>query len=77
MADVVDLRDLTDEEATLVRDFVELLRKRHAAYPGAGDDEEQEREWGHVPVASFADDWDNPQDAVYDNWRERYRVPER
>jgi len=25
---------------------------------------------------SFAKDWDNEQDAVYDHWREHYDVPE-
>jgi len=42
-----------------------------------GDDEAKEREWGHIPAASFAEDWDNDQDAVYDDWRERYGVRER
>jgi hypothetical protein len=36
-----------------------------------------ERDWPHGPAASFADDWDNDEDAVYDAWRERYGVPER
>ena len=44
----------------------------------AGSDAEtKEREWGHIPAASFAEDWDNDQDAVYDRWREHYGVRER
>ena len=44
----------------------------------AGSDEEaRERDWSRVPAASFAEDWDNDQDAVYDQWRERYGVRER
>ena len=43
----------------------------------AEDDEVPEGEWASVPAASFAEDWDNDQDAVYDHWRERYGVPER
>ena len=42
-----------------------------------GNDQASERDWGHVPAASFAEDWANDQDAIYDRWRERYGVPDR
>lgn len=32
--------------------------------------------WTALAEDSFAKDWDNPQDAAYDNWREIYGVPE-
>lgn len=41
------------------------------------DDQASERQWCHVPAASFADDWENDQDAIYDHWRERYGVRQR
>ena len=42
-----------------------------------GNEQSNERDWGHVPAASFAEDWENDQDAIYDRWRERYGVSER
>ena len=32
--------------------------------------------WARLSEASFAEDWDNEKDAVYDNWREIYGVRE-
>ena len=32
--------------------------------------------WTKLSEASFAIDWDNEKDAVYDNWRELYGVRE-
>jgi hypothetical protein len=26
-------------------------------------------------LAAFQEEWDNPEDAIYDNWREHYGVP--
>ena len=39
-------------------------------------------EWGEqdrqdIGLSVFAKDWDNPDDAIYDNWRELYGVPAR
>ena len=33
--------------------------------------------WMKLSEASFAVDWDNEEDAVYDNWRELYTTPKR
>ena len=41
------------------------------------DQEASDREWPQIPAASFAADWDNEHDAIYDQWRERYSVRER
>lgn len=32
-----------------------------------------ERHWG-LSSASFARDWDNPFDAIYDDWKHAYRL---
>jgi len=42
-----------------------------------GDDRAREGDWATMPAASFAEDWDNDRDGVYDHWRERYGVRER
>ena len=39
--------------------------------------EESGTPWASVAEDSFAKDWDNPQDAIYDNWREIYGVSAR
>ncbi|OIO97489.1 MAG: hypothetical protein AUK03_02405 [Anaerolineae bacterium CG2_30_64_16] len=39
-------------------------------------DERAERQgWSFLSEASLQRVWDNPEDAVYDNWRELYGVP--
>jgi hypothetical protein len=72
MGAAINLHDLTDEEVALVEGLVRLLRQRHS--PGSG---EGEGDWGRLASASFAEDWENDQDAAYDQWRESYGVPER
>lgn len=32
--------------------------------------------WARLAESAFAKDWDNELDAAYDDWRERYGVPE-
>ncbi len=34
-----------------------------------------ETDWTALSLASFQQDWDNAEDAVYDNWRGLYSVP--
>ena len=36
--------------------------------------EEEERGWLKLAESSFAKDWDNESDAIYDNWKELYGV---
>jgi hypothetical protein len=35
---------------------------------------EEEAEWQKLSLAAFEREWDNPDDAIYDNWRELYGV---
>lgn len=37
----------------------------------AGD----EADWQNLSLAAFEADWNNPEDAIYDNWRELYDQP--
>jgi hypothetical protein len=39
--------------------------------------EAEDRGWASAAIRSFARDWDNTKDAIYDIWREQYDVPER
>ena len=38
---------------------------------------ENDTDWMNLSLASFQKDWDNPEDAIYDNWRELYDISER
>ncbi len=35
----------------------------------------EEQEWMALSLSAMQQDWDNPEDAAYDNWREAYGVP--
>ena len=74
--DSIDVRDLPEEQAQLVSEFVEFLRQKLDIARAAPEEETEERVWGEAAATSFAKDWDNEQDAVYDGWREHYHVPE-
>ena len=41
------------------------------------DELEDESDWQALSLSAFEKDWDNPDDAIYDNWRELYDVPAR
>lgn len=41
------------------------------------EEEQRDREWGNLAMSSFANDWNNEKDAIYDNWQERYHVQKR
>lgn len=34
-------------------------------------------EWSALGLEAFQREWDNEEDAIYDNWREHYGVPAR
>ncbi len=36
----------------------------------------KEKDWMHLGIRSFQRDWDNEEDAVYDEWRKHYGVSE-
>jgi hypothetical protein len=72
MSQSIDVQNLPEEEVSLVREFVEFLRKRVE-----GKRSEADQEWSAVASRSFSQDWENKQDAVYDRWKELYHVPAR
>ena len=72
----IDVRDLPEDQAQLVAAFVEFLRHKRRTSGDVTEGESEEQDWGAGAVASFAKDWDNEQDAIYDNWKERYHIPE-
>jgi len=36
----------------------------------------EDSSWNALGIASFQKDWDNEEDAIYDNWRELYDIAE-
>ena len=38
------------------------------------DEAEDTTDWLALGLAAFEKDWDNPDDAIYDDWREAYAV---
>jgi hypothetical protein len=38
------------------------------------DQTENEGDWLKMGLSTFEQDWDNPDDAIYDNWRDLYGV---
>ncbi len=40
-------------------------------------DTQDENDWLKLSLASFESDWDNPDDTIYDNWRELYGLQSR
>lgn len=34
----------------------------------------EESDWQNLSLTAFTADWDNADDAIYDNWREHYNV---
>lgn len=41
------------------------------------DESEDDADWQGLALAPFERDWDNPDDAIYDNWRGLYGVQPR
>ena len=40
------------------------------------EESKADAQWNQMGLDAFAADWDNPEDAVYDNWREAYGLAE-
>jgi hypothetical protein len=38
---------------------------------------EDDQDWRQMSLSSFEKDWDNEDDAIYDEWRTHYDVPAR
>jgi hypothetical protein len=71
--DSIDVHDLPEEQAQLLAAFVAFLRQQQQE-AAAREALAHERDWAAVAGQSFAKDWDNKDDAIYDNWREHYHV---
>ncbi len=41
------------------------------------EEAEADTQWNAMSLDAFTADWDNPEDAIYDNWREAYGLSER
>ncbi|MEZ4513133.1 MAG: hypothetical protein R3C62_14790 [Chloroflexota bacterium] len=39
------------------------------------DEQEVERNWQKMGLTALETEWDNPDDAIYDDWREHYFFP--
>ncbi len=39
------------------------------------DETNDETDWSAISLNSFQRDWNNPEDAIYDDWRKLYGVP--
>ena len=77
MSEAIDVRDLTEDEVATVKGIIQNMRRRHVAAQVQAANTQAEHDWSALSVAAFAEDWDNDKDAIYDNWRELYGVPER
>ena len=38
------------------------------------DEPSEEVDWSALSLSTFQKDWDNPEDAIYDDWRKLYGV---
>ncbi|MCA9997012.1 MAG: hypothetical protein KDE56_14740 [Anaerolineales bacterium] len=41
------------------------------------EEQEAEHDWHRMGLTAFETEWDNPEDAIYDNWREHYGISSR
>jgi hypothetical protein len=38
---------------------------------------DEEADWHNLSLSAFEAEWDNEEDAIYDNWRQLYGIPAR
>jgi hypothetical protein len=69
----IDVHDLPEDQAQFVAAFVEFLRTWQRQHQ---DTTAEERDWQRASIASFVKDWDNDENAIYDDWRKHYHVRE-
>ncbi|MBF0458063.1 MAG: hypothetical protein HQK99_09230 [Nitrospirae bacterium] len=67
--EVIDVKGLPEETARKIKELVDVL-KRGAVPPSL----DLPKEWTGLSLPSFARDWDNDTDSVYDHWHEKYHV---
>lgn len=41
------------------------------------DEMDEETDWRKMSLKSFQKDWDNAEDSIYDDWRDKYGLPKR
>ena len=76
MRKIIDVHDLPVDQIKLVQEFVEFLREKLKAKQFIQEEEEKDKEWSQLAMTSFAEDWENDKDSIYDNWRDHYHVSE-
>lgn len=76
MRKIIEVHDLPVDQIKLVQEFVEFLREKLKAKQFIQEEEEKDKEWSQLAMTSFAEDWENDKDAIYDSWREHYHVSE-
>jgi hypothetical protein len=54
--------------------LAKLLLDSIVAHEIVAHEIEGDADWQRLGLAAFERDWDNPDDAIYDNWRELYGV---
>jgi len=76
MSKTLDVHNLPVDQIKLVQEFIEFLRLKLQTKRLSQEEEEKDKEWSQLAMTSFANDWENDKDAIYDNWREHYHGPE-
>jgi len=69
MINHIDVQDLSPAEVMYVQKIVDDLKAKSRT-------EDSDNDFAAASAGSFADDWENEKDALYDNWKERYDVPQ-
>jgi hypothetical protein len=69
MNNVIDIHDLPKDDIKLLKSLVSVLRKRKKSH--------EEKDWNSLAIKSFAKEWENTEDSIYDNWQELYHVSKR
>lgn len=64
------------EESEQLTENERLLLARSLLDSLLSDDALEEIEWNNLGLRSFQQEWDNEEDAIYDNWRKYYGVSE-
>jgi len=45
--------------------------------PADGDPDDEREAWSRLGMSRLQEEWDNPQDAIYDDWKELYGIQQR
>lgn len=60
-----------------VGDLLVIMPKAFEKELAGAHDLSEQAAWLKLAESSFSRDWDNPKDAIYDNWKELYGVRDR